>query len=135
MSEAESYEVTSWPGESASLFSAPPAEIAPPSAASQSPGEISALAAPLADHLGQEISPALGDITEDADALAFEHVEKFNLMCVGESGLGKSTFLRNIFDHLEPSKLHEMRRLVAAQVEFVKSLEDKIARNEHEVRQ
>jgi len=123
MSDAESYEAVPWPGQSASLFSS----VRPsrqPSVAPPSSGEVSALAAHLADHLGE--------IAEDADALAFEHVESFNLLCVGESGLGKSTFLRNIFAHLDPTKLHEVRRRVAAQADVVQSLEDVIARNEHE---
>ena len=116
MTEAESYEDIPWPGQSASLFSS----VRPsrqPSVAPPSSGEVSALAA---------------EIAEDADALAFEHVESFNLLCVGESGLGKSTFLRNIFAHLDPTKLHEVRRRVAAQADVVQSLEDVIARNEHE---
>jgi hypothetical protein len=57
------------------------------------------------------------DAAEDADALAFKSIESFNILCVGESGLGKSTFLRDIFAHLDPTKFHEARRRVAAQRE------------------
>merc|ERR1719231_1997246 len=104
MAEArESFEEISWPGNSPSklpsLIPSRQPSIAPP----PSSGEVSAIAAHLAETL-DEASRA-----EDVDALEFEHIESFNLLCVGESGLGKSTFLRNIFAHLDPTKLHEMR--------------------------
>ena len=75
------------------------------------------------------------DAAEDADALAFKSIESFNILCVGESGLGKSTFLRDIFAHLDPTKFHEARRRVAAQRDVVHALEDAIRRNEQESRQ
>ena len=75
------------------------------------------------------------DAAEDADALAFKSIESFNILCVGESGLGKSTFLRDIFAHLDPTKFHEARRRVAAQCDVVHALEDAIRRNEQESRQ
>jgi len=72
---------------------------------------------------------------QDVDATAFEHCENFNLLCVGESGLGKSTFLRDIFAHLDPTKQQEMKRRVAEQAKEVNDLKDRIDRNEKESRQ
>ena len=75
------------------------------------------------------------DAAEDADALAFKSIESFNILCVGESGLGKSTFLRDIFAHLDPTKVHEARRRVAVQRDVVHALEKKIMRNKQESKQ
>lgn len=66
------------------------------------------------------------------DSLAFEHIESFNILCVGESGLGKSTFLRDVFAHLDPTKIQDMKRRVAEQTEVITTLQDKIRRNEQE---
>jgi len=71
----------------------------------------------------------------DANATAFEHCENFNLLCVGESGLGKSTFLRDIFAHLDPTKQHEIKRRVAEQAKEVNELKDLIERNAKESHQ
>ena len=57
----------------------------------------------MAQALADALSPSELQQQQD-DALAFEHVESFNILCVGESGLGKSTFLRDIFAHLDPTK-------------------------------
>ena len=72
---------------------------------------------------------------QDDGIMVFEHIESFNLLCAGESGLGKSTFLRNSFAHLDPTKWHEMKRQVAEKNEELRSLEEKIHRNEQESRQ
>ena len=89
-----SSDVRSWPGSSAATSVAPPESDPPPES------DLSGMAQALADAL----SPS--GVQED-DALAFEHVESFNILCVGESGLGKSTFLRDIFAHLDPTKQQE----------------------------
>ena len=62
--------------------------------------------------MAQALADALStsELQQQDDALAFEHVESFNILCVGESGLGKSTFLRDIFAHLDPTKQQEMKR-------------------------
>jgi len=126
MADSHDFEALEWPGNSASMF---PSRL--PSVAVPSTGEVSE----LAEHLSADPIPHLAQIVEDGDALAFESLESFNLLCVGESGLGKSTFLRNIFAHLDPTKLHEIRRRVAEQTDVVHSLEDSIQRNEQEGRQ
>jgi len=90
----------------------------------------------MADVLADAVAAGgLSAEADDGDALAFEHVEAFNMLCVGESGLGKSTFLRDIFAHLDPTKFHEARRRVAEQRDEVTALEDAISRNEQESRQ
>ena len=89
-----SSDVRSWPGSSA-------ASLAPPESDPPPESDLSGMAQALADAL----SPS--ELQQD-DALAFDHVESFNILCVGESGLGKSTFLRDIFAHLDPTKQQEM---------------------------
>ena len=74
------------------------------------------------------------DKTDKDDKLALRHVETFNILCAGESGLGKSTFLRDIFAHLDPSKLHDLKRRVAEALTAVRNLEDEVERNEKESR-
>ena len=96
-----SSDVRSWPGSSAATSVAPPESDPPPES------DLSGMARALADDL-------LPSEMQD-DALAFDHVESFNILCVGESGLGKSTFLRDIFAHLDPTKQQEMKRRVAEQ--------------------
>ena len=93
--DVRSYDVRSWPGSSAAPSLAPPESDPPPES------DLSGMAQALADAL----SPS--ELQQD-DALAFDHVESFNILCVGESGLGKSTFLRDIFAHLDPTKQQEM---------------------------
>ena len=93
-SNVRSSDVRSWPGSSA-------ASLAPPESDPPPESDLSGMAQALADAL----SPS--ELQQD-DALAFDHVESFNILCVGESGLGKSTFLRDIFAHLDPTKQQEM---------------------------
>lgn len=90
----------------------------------------------LADAYNDEVGAARNcpEAEGDGEALKLEHVESFNIACVGESGLGKSTFLRDLFAHLDPTKLHALRRKMGAQIDKVRDLEDKIARNEQESR-
>ena len=88
-------DVGSWPASSAAPSLAPPESDPPPES------DLSGMAQALADAL----SPS--ELQQD-DALVFDHVESFNILCVGESGLGKSTFLRDIFAHLDPTKQQEM---------------------------
>ena len=87
--------------------------------------------------MAQALADALStsELQQQDDALAFEHVESFNILCVGESGLGKSTFLRDIFAHLDPTKQQEMKRRVAEQAAKVAELDDLIDRNETESKQ
>jgi len=95
-SNVQSSDVRSWPGSSAAPSLAPPESNPPPES------DLSGMAQALADALPPS------ELQQDDDALAFEHVESFNILCVGESGLGKSTFLRDIFAHLDPTKQQEM---------------------------
>ena len=111
-------DLLSWPASSAAPSLAPPES------------DLSGMAQALADAL----SPSELQQQQD-DALAFEHVESFNILCVGESGLGKSTFLRDIFAHLDPTKQQELKRRVAEQAAKVAELDDLIGRNETESKQ
>jgi len=88
----------------------------------------------MAQALADALSPS-ELLQQQDDALAFEHVESFNILCVGESGLGKSTFLRDIFAHLDPTKQQELKRRVAEQAAKVAELDDLIGRNETESKQ
>lgn len=92
---------------------------------------------PSVSDVGTNMAQLLADelASQGGDALTFEHCESFNLLCVGESGLGKSTFLRDIFAHLDPTKQQEMKRRVAEQAKEVYELQDRIDRNEKESRQ
>ena len=82
----------SWPGSSAAPSVAQAPSVVPPESDPPPESEMSAMAHALAED----------EIQESADdALAFEHIESFNILCVGESGLGKSTFLRDIFASAE----------------------------------
>ena len=100
-------DVRSWPGSSAAPSVAQAPSVAPPESDPPPESDLSGMARALADDL-------LPSEMQD-DALAFDHVESFNILCVGESGLGKSTFLRDIFAHLDPTKQQEMKRRVAEQ--------------------
>ena len=88
----------------------------------------------MAQALADALSPS-ELLQQQDDALAFEHVESFNILCVGESGLGKSTFLRDIFAHLDPTNQQELKRRVAEQAAKVAELDDLIGRNETESKQ
>lgn len=82
----------SWPGSSAAPSVAQAPSVVPPESDPPPESDMSAMAHALAED----------EIQESADdALAFEHIESFNILCVGESGLGKSTFLRDIFASAE----------------------------------
>ena len=94
-----------------------------------------ALSSDLASNMARVIVDEMAAASQEDDAIAFDHVESFNLLCVGESGLGKSTFLRDVFAHLDPTKQQEMRRRVGDQSARVRELEDAIGRNEKEGRQ
>lgn len=123
--KVDSATLSSWPAYSPSNLPSRQPSIAP-SVTAPSVDNTSTLSA-MAEEL-------VGTAT-DSDSLAFEHVEAFNLLCVGESGLGKSTFLRDVFAHLDPTKIHQMKRRVAQQKAVVDSLEDAIRRNEQESKQ
>ena len=106
--------IRSWPGFDEKTPSEAPSTFNG-QAPSETPSEISRMAQVLADR-------------DDGDALAFEHKESFNILCAGESRLGKSTFLRNIFAHVDPTKQQEMKLRVAEQERTVIELEDHIGR-------
>jgi len=123
----------SWPNYSPSNL--PSVEATP--AVSRQPSVAPLIASVEPSHTSPSLISDMAQalVEEDEDGLALEHIESFNLLCAGESGLGKSTFLRNIFAHVDPTKLHEMRRRVAEQSNALVSLEDAIRRNEQESRQ
>ena len=73
-----------------------------------------------------------GQSDDDKLTPKLEHIESFNIACVGESGLGKSTLLRSIFAHLEATKVMEMKGLIEKQQDEVQDIEDRIRRNTHE---
>ena len=85
-----------WPNFSPSNLPSAHASEAPSRQPSVVPAsELSAMAQALAEGvLAADVRGS--DASDDGDALAFEHVESFNMLCVGESGLGKSTFLRDV---------------------------------------
>jgi len=79
----------------------------------------------------EELAP-VDERDEAEDSLKV--LESFNIMMVGESGLGKSTAQRNIFSHLDPTKLQEMKRRIAAQKEAVSALRESMERNRQEAK-
>lgn len=121
-SEASSA-LSKWPGYDVSVASAPSAAALPKS--TQQP-------TPHADqHIvqitKQDAPPPLPE--HDQSVQTLEHVENFNLMVAGESGLGKSTLLRCLFAHLEPTKTLEMKKAIAEKQTEVDRLKYWITRN------
>ena len=130
----------SWPGHSPSNLPSvghqdDASEAAPPEAGHDGADASSETASWLRSGMAEQLMTSEAhhlDVT--SDALDFEHLESFNLLCAGESGLGKSTFLRNLFSHLDPTKQHVLRRRVATAREALEEREDAVARNEQERR-
>ena len=86
------------------------------------------------------LSPSLMSHAENAmiDELevpaCVEARESFNVLCAGESGLGKSTFLRDIFAHLDPSKLQDLRKAVTKNAKHLETIQEELRRNDQESR-
>ena len=85
---------------------------------------------PNSDMVDMMASVAAQDLDLNPDALSFDHIESFNVLVAGESGLGKSTFLRNLFAHLDPTKQHQMKRRLAAARKELSEAEAAVKRNE-----
>lgn len=89
----------------------------------------------MAELAAAAFAPSLDALTEETnpeDQLKVEH--SFNIMFVGESGQGKSTLVRDMFNHLDPSKIQESNRLIAAQTQLRDETRDKRARNLQEAK-
>ena len=79
-----------------------------------------------------EDAPGTTLLSLDSDTVALNHIESFNILLVGESGLGKTTFTRDLFSHVDPTKDQEAQRLVEEQHARIEALEDKRRRNKQE---
>ena len=72
----------------------------------------------MAQALADALSPA--ELQQD-DALTFEHIESFNILCVGESGLYERlawlAAARNLYSHLPSNQYAHGTSFVRAEME------------------
>lgn len=69
------------------------------------------------------VASEISFLYEEANSQPFERKGVFNFLVAGASGAGKSTFISNVFSHLDPNWKQAHRREISQKAERIKEIQ------------